>query len=738
MKSSFKVTDPSAQTKAGEAEELAAQLETAQREHQLLTRRLAAAERQAAELQKAQQQLLSSTSWKITAPLRSLRMRMGAPPPVDSNVEFNFEVDDGGHASNVDTGIALLPAGLPDTVVASSLSEELRSNEVCRILDLDWTMKDLVPDAFLEPQLHQPRAEAEALTPMYLGDEPAIERIAFLGSAELAAELAFEAGVIPLTESSWGAQLAASRYAMLLIEPVWHVGNREWRACLSNGARGHENVEALLRDAKARGIPRVLWFRGGKADLDAFAWLALHVDAVYATDEATAAALQERTGRRTDVLPTAIQPALHNPLRSWEQLPLTGFADRVLYDGWLDLLEGASDDPLVRHFKDSRLLVGESEWEFGGVRLADAADYQANAIGCLSPASKIAMSKMVGAEIFRDTPLIPDWRRDLMVQRSIACGAITADTASGGAAWAGQPLRGSPKELGGKIEALLGAPLQLARTRHLAFRELFSNHCLADRLNQVSKDLGLDIHFGRRPAKVACLLITMRPELLAGCLDRFRADRYPHKELVVVLHGQHWSLDDARALIRPGEEISIFQLGKEQSLGSCLNFAAAQSDAEYWAKFDDDDLYGPNYLSDIMLYRRATDFSLGGKTAAFIYSQAEDEILWDSKYASERAWQFRRPGKGERVHIAGGTLIGKREVLEAVPFSDVRRRGSDTDLLRRADEAGFGFVSFDFFNFALFRSGAKGFHTWNSSMDIFKQRTVGVGSASEVESIIYV
>src|SRR5690606_16800877 len=195
--------------------------------------------------------------------------------------------------------------------------------------------------------------------------------------------------------------------------------------------------------------------------------------------------------------------------------------------------------------------------------------------------------------------------------------------------------------------------------------------------------------------------------------------------------------EDARALVQPGEEISIYQLGKEQSLGNCLNFAASQSEAEYWAKFDDDDLYGPNYLADIMLYRRATDFSLGGKTAAFIYSQADDEILWDRRYASERAWQFRRAGRGERIHIAGGTLIGKQEVLEAVPFSDVRRRGSDTDLLRRADEAGFDFVSFDFFNFALFRSGAEGFHTWNNSLDAFKKRTVAVGSASQIESVVY-
>lgn len=401
MNSNIRVTDAPAQTENESREDLIAQLDAAQRDYRALRLKLEAAERRTEALQKAHQQVLSSTSWKITAPLRSLRMRMGAPPPVDVSIEIDSPGDEHAPITRTDTGIALIPSDVPDRMVASSLSEALRSNEVCQILDLDWTMKDLVPDAYLEQQVFGPAGEVETLTPLYLGKKPAPARIAFLGSAELAAELAFDAGVTPLAESGWRPQIAAARYAMLLIEPVWHVGNREWRASLTNGARGQDDVKALLRDAKALGIPRVLWFRGGSADLEPFAWLAAHVDKVYATDEAMAAALQERAGRRVGVLPTAIQPALHNPLRSWEQLPQSGFAERVLYDGWLDLMEGASGDPLVRHFKDSRLLVGESEWQFGGVRLLDAADYQANAIGCLSRAGKIAMSKMVGAEIYR-------------------------------------------------------------------------------------------------------------------------------------------------------------------------------------------------------------------------------------------------------------------------------------------------------------------------------------------------
>lgn len=733
----FNVMRPADQPEDERLADLAAQLEEAKRDNDVLLRKVAAAEQRAQDLQEVQRQIVSSTSWRITAPLRNLRARMGAPPPIDSNIEVEFKVGAERHVPKLETGIALLPSDLPEEMVGTSLTEALRSNEVCEILNLDWTMKGVVPDAVLQRSSHRSRPSASTLTPDYLGNEPALTRIAFLGSPELAAELAFEAAVTRLSETGWQGQLAAARHSMLMIEPVWHVGNREWRGCLSNNARGRDKVEALLRTAEARGIPRVLWFRAGEVDLDAFAWLAPRVDAVYATDEKLALALQRMCDRPVGVLPTAIQPALHHPLRSWEQLPLAGFAERVLYDGWLDLSEGAGEDPLVQHFKKSRLLVGESEWQFGGVRLADAVDYQPNAVGCLTSVGKIAISKMIGAEIFRESPLIPNWRRDLMMQRSMACGAITADTAPGDAVWGGQPLRGEPGSLAQQVEAVLADPLQRARARHLAFREIFSSHCLADRLNKVAGDLGLQIRFGVRPAKVACVLVTMRPELLASCVDRFRADRYPHKELIIVLHGNDWSLREAQALVRPDEEISIFQLGKGQSLGDCLNFAVAQSDAEYWAKFDDDDLYGPNYLSDIMLYRRAKDFALGGKTAAFIYSHADDEIRWDAQYARERAWQIRRAGKGERVHIAGGTLIGKREVLDTVPFSDVRRRGSDTELLRRADEAGFDFVSFDFFNFALFRSGVEGFHTWKNSMETFRQRTVAVGSATQIESVIY-
>src|SRR5690606_20381285 len=123
------------------------------------------------ELQKAYQQIVTSTSWRITAPLRSLRVRMGAPPPANVNVEGDLLGDEDEQDANADTGVALIPADLPKTMVASNLSEALRSNGVCQILDLDWTMKGLVPDAYLDQPVCRPGAGMGTVTSMHLGKD---------------------------------------------------------------------------------------------------------------------------------------------------------------------------------------------------------------------------------------------------------------------------------------------------------------------------------------------------------------------------------------------------------------------------------------------------------------------------------------------------------------------------------------------------------------------------------------
>lgn len=707
-----------------ESSKLELQLQEARSNEVKLRQRLAEAQRAAKVLGAEKEQILRSSSWRLTAPLRRVRTLLGAPEPLTPcDVSTPEEPGAAGH-----TWGGCLPPEIPRDMAIASTREAMRSNESCVMLRPEALMEGTNPPGVCT-------GGAASVLPIAVRDMPA--RIAFIGSENLAAEMAFDAQVIHLDEEAWPDQLGGGQFAFLLIEPVWNVENRGWRNVCSSPDRGRQVLGPLIEACRARGIPVVIWYRTVVAELEYFGWMVELADRIYAVDEGLMESLKQAGKREVSLLEPAIQPALHNPFRRWAQLVAPGWSDRVLYDGWLDLAEGAARDPLVARYKSDRLLVSESRWDFGGVRLADQRDFVDNAVGCLSVPGKIALSKMVGAEIFVQSPLTPDWLRQTMTMRSLACGALTATSVVGAARWAGLPLSGDPENVAAELDTLMSNPIRRARKHHQALRSLVRSHCLSDRLDRIAADLTLPVQFNRAPARVACLLVTMRHDLLPQCLERFRADAYPHKELIVVLHGWDAPLAEARRLIRDGEQIMVHRLGREHSLGACLNFAASQTDADYWAKIDDDDIYGCDYLSDMMLWRKFVDFEVGGKTAAFTYSEGSDEILFDPALAQNRSWQHRVAGKGEKVHIAGGTLVGKRQVLADVPFSDVRRKGSDTNFLRRADASGLDLHSFDYFNFALFRSGRDGFHTWNVDHEQLRKRTTSAGRSQDLHNVVY-
>src|SRR5690606_38652767 len=237
-------------------------------------------------------------------------------------------------------------------------------------------------------------------------------------------------------------------------------------------------------------------------------------------------------------------------------------------------------------------------------------------------------------------------------------------------------------------------PLQGARWRHLAWRSLASRHTVAHRLQRISDLLGASVRFLPEAERIAVLLATMRPDRLESCIEQFRNDAYPAKELIVVIHCDNIDMRPYRSLVRDGEPIRILQAGSSRSLGACLNYAAAQTDAPYWTKMDDDDLYGPNYLTDMMLYRHLGRFEVFGKPPVFNYLANGDALLWDREWA-RHVHLLHEAASASSALVAGGTLGGHRRVLEAVPFSERRRGGSDSDFIRRCYVAGLDVLAMD-------------------------------------------
>lgn len=644
--------------------------------------------------------VLSSTSWRVTAPLRAIkRLMSGQRRRPDAEIGIQDEI--------------------PVQLRRSSAVDAEFSNDTYSLIDAT-NATDALRAA--------PRKSATSY------------RVAFLGSCELEDDLGHDAEVERVAEGGWHSQLQAGCFDFLLLEPVWTASGGDWRYACPRGGDRNDELRLLLKHCRTIGLPTVLWFREDPSNYEDFAWLVELVDRAYGVSEEVAERIAQDFPRSSaGTLPPAVQPAIDNPLRTYaleEAAPW--FADRVLFDGWWELARQRSTRDAIASLKARGLLVCESAWDFGGVRLGDIPDFASSVVGCVDRPGKAVVNKLVAAEVFaRDRFRLP-WQREQAMMRAIACGSLVGSLVGSPGEVRGLPVAWHGNEAGMLpwLDEIKRNPLSAMKLSHRACRDLLNSHTVAHRLNQIADDLGLRERTGSRPATVAMILVTMRPQMLEHCLERYRSDNYADKELVVVLHGDY-DLATAQKMVRPDEQIRFMKVGGERSLGACLNRAIDATDADYWAKVDDDDIYGPNYLTDLMLGRQFVDYSVAGKPPMFAYREKSDSLYFDPVWGA-KANLWHDPEEASAALVAGGTLVGKRQLLDDVRFCERRRGGSDSDFIRRCYESGYGLAALDGFNFVRYRSASEGFHTWTMDESDLLDRAQRLGGKSDIESAAFV
>lgn len=673
------------------------------------------------ELQQREEELAvlrGSHSFKLTAPLRWLRRQLARSSGVGA----------------VAGGTQVLAEELPPAVTAFPwrfVRHEApeRLNDSHRPLRLDDALQPLISSKLRNGDLVD---VADCMLPAYHGDLPDPLCVATIACREFRNELAFDASVLPLHADAWKEQLGRGA-DFVLIDGSWEPEG-QWGAGFGGSPTSQRRLSPLLEHCRQQSIPVVLWAREDADQLERFHWLVPQVDRVYAIDAAGQQQLErDHPGRAHGVLAVAVQPALFNPVRSYGLRECgAAVAGTVLFDGWWALSSDLGKDPVLVELAD-RLRVVDTRGDYSWVRLQDSRGYAPRALGSITALEKSALLRAGAAELFVPHPASRPWRQATDMLRAAASGAAVywGGDMSLPAAWAGAlPARPS-------LEARNSVPGHPAALRdaHLAFRRVLSEHCLADRLRMIAADLNLP---GPKTGelRVAHLLVTMRPELLEHCLDRYRTDLYPNRELVVVLHGNDIDTRAARRLLREGEAVTLLKADSARSLGECLNMAVAHTDAPFWMKLDDDDHYGPGYTRDFMLYRRAIRAPLMGKPPAFVHLEAADELRWDPQWASY-ANLLHNPGEASSALVAGGTLAGTREVIETIGFSGARRGGSDSEFIERCLADGYPVLATDPFNFARYRSGDDGFHTWKVKDGELKEGTMLLGDREVIDKLVF-
>ena len=66
-------------------------------------------------------------------------------------------------------------------------------------------------------------------------------------------------------------------------------------------------------------------------------------------------------------------------------------------------------------------------------------------------------------------------------------------------------------------------------------------------------------------------------------------------------------------------DVVVLQESREKTLGECLNLLVEQADGEYGTKWDDDDFYGPLYLSDQVNAVMYSGAEVVGKRAHYMH-----------------------------------------------------------------------------------------------------------------------
>ncbi|CAM3895560.1 glycosyltransferase [Mesobacillus zeae] len=177
---------------------------------------------------------------------------------------------------------------------------------------------------------------------------------------------------------------------------------------------------------------------------------------------------------------------------------------------------------------------------------------------------------------------------------------------------------------------------------------------------------------------VSIITSTNRPCFLQNIIRNFENQDIEEKELVLVLHG---FTDNASDGVVDNPLIKLLYSPKEESLGTCLNEAIRHAKYNIIAKFDDDDYYGPRYLSEALKTMEEKDADIIGKQSLFIYFM-EDQLL-----------SLLFPGKENKFiqsqsdTLAGSTLIFKKTVAERVKFQPVSL-GEDTAFLDNCKKLG--------------------------------------------------
>lgn len=241
-------------------------------------------------------------------------------------------------------------------------------------------------------------------------------------------------------------------------------------------------------------------------------------------------------------------------------------------------------------------------------------------------------------------------------------------------------------------------------------------------------------HFGTQavgPPRVSIVLATHRAERIEACQRNIAAQNYPDLEVIVVLNNDAYDETSVREIFAGRRALQILRAPSARNLGTCINLGVAHATGDYVAKMDDDDFYGPSYISDLVLAALESGADITGKKATFYcFEDGQDYCFRGAEFRNRWLWPLTHE-RGQTIcpdsistycsTVAGASLLVARDVIRQIPFDEAAPRGTDTIFQLACRRAGYTTYVSDEFNFCYIRHANVHQHLWQKAKsDILK------------------
>lgn len=467
----------------------------------------------------------------------------------------------------------------------------------------------------------------------------------------------------------------------------------------------------IVRQFRAHSIPTVFWITKDHQYHEQYKDFAKHFDFIFCADSKEVELLKA-DGLTAELLLPCVQPALYNPFRLYDHYNAINL--NIIFDGWADLDRMTEPLAVLKKIKPYGLSIIESRYHIFRNRLLSLPEYKENLLGCVTLQSRITALKYAQVYITFDQTLSTQTTRQWMSLEATASRLPILHLGD----LAGDDIRkGIALEYLQEMDFLLEFvrfredPLYRERIAHLCWRKTNQEFTFSHRIRAICKKIGIKHDWQEFPL-ASIITPTYRREALKRCLNTFEQQTYPNKELIIVFNGAEVPLYTELGLGDPRPDVRLANVPGEMFAGACLNQGYLKSKGEFCFRVDDDDHYGPNYISDMILLSRSIDADFFGKTPAPLFFE-EDRSVYARKaiHPISIASDFLLTN-GEQW-LGGNSIAGKKHFLLNNMYDDQSFGSADTTLLfsvKKESDAIFAIM--DPFNLVAERRIDYKTHTW--------------------------